>query len=102
VSCVTDNGVCYNTPTVAKSGDDVLYRDLKDHLYSPVSHITFTHGPRLVGRLTKFEIAVPMSKPITVNNNNLSHSLLIVLVACCMHTSCLEGEWYGIYWLLSF
>ena len=41
------------TPSVADSSgsDGVMYTNLKNNLYSSVSHITFTHQPRFVDRL---------------------------------------------------
>ena len=51
VTCVCRLEMCilYCIPTVVNSGgDDVVYGDLKNDLYSSVSHITFTHLPRFV------------------------------------------------------
>ena len=41
IPAVVDNG-----------GDDTVYTDLKNDLYSSVSHITFTHRRRLVDETT--------------------------------------------------
>ena len=35
---------------IGDSSGDVLYTDLKNNLYSSVSHFTFTHRPRLVAK----------------------------------------------------
>ena len=48
---VMESVLCIPT-VVDNGGDDTVYIDLKNNLYSPVSHITFTHRPRFVdGRL---------------------------------------------------
>ena len=55
-------------PSVADSSgsDDVMYTDLKNNLYSPVSHITFTHQPRFVDRQLYAETVATLAKFITL------------------------------------
>ena len=42
---VMESVLCIST-IVDNGGDDMVYTDFKNNLYSPVSHITFTHRLR--------------------------------------------------------
>ena len=55
--------VLYISTIVDNGGNDMVYTDFKNNLYSPVSHITFTHQPRLEStcKVISNEISITVS-----------------------------------------